>query len=185
MIKAFLWIQRRLRPEAVGNRKRIGVNRMRKVAHPGDQLRRAGMAMMVRDILPQPAPQRLNGHEVWAITRQRLQGDRQILRQVDDGAGAVIGCAIPHQDHLAGWFLLTQTVQDGEGVLGVGTREVPNLHLPRVVEIDPIETHFCGQPGGLRADPQPLPDRCPTIAQIRFLMDVRFVDRDHQRRLWP
>ena len=31
----FLWIKHRFRPEAAGNRKRIGVNRVRKVAYPG------------------------------------------------------------------------------------------------------------------------------------------------------
>ena len=33
-----LRIERRFRPEAAGNRKRIGVDRMRKVAYPGDPL---------------------------------------------------------------------------------------------------------------------------------------------------
>src|SRR3954465_11496289 len=38
---------------------------------------RAGMAVMIGDVLPQPAPERLDGHQIGAVARQRHQRDVQ------------------------------------------------------------------------------------------------------------
>src|SRR5215218_6001789 len=58
----------------------------------------AGMAVVIRDVLAQPVPERLNGHQIRAVARQRHQGDVQGRRGLPDRLGPVIGRAVPEHD---------------------------------------------------------------------------------------
>src|SRR4051794_16113779 len=59
------------------------------------------MAVVIRDLLPQPAPERLHGHQIRAVTRQRHQPDVQGTRGLPDGLGLVIRCTIPEHNQRA------------------------------------------------------------------------------------
>ena len=148
---------------------------------PSNQLSGGGVTMMVSDVLAQPVPQGFDGHEVRAVAGQRPHGDGQLLGEFEDGVGAVIRGAIPDDDEFAHRLTLTQAAQDGEGVLGVGAREVPDGDLSGVVEIEAIEADLGGQSGRVGADPEALPERCPAVSEIGLLVDVGFVDIHHQR----
>src|SRR3954466_1715242 len=97
------------------------------------------------DVLAQPAPQRLHGHQIRAVTGQRYEFDAQGRGDLPDGLGPVIGCTVPEHDQRAIRSLGAQALQNLDGVLAVGPRERPEPHLALVVEIQPIEGDACGQ----------------------------------------
>src|SRR3954464_11366381 len=97
------------------------------------------MAVMIRDVLAQPAPERLDGHQIRTVPRQRHQFDVQRAGDLPDGLGPVIGRAVPQHDQLAIGPFGPQPSKNLDGVLAVGAREGPQPHLTFVVEIKPIE----------------------------------------------
>src|SRR3954466_10415382 len=78
------------------------------------------MAVMIGDILTQPAPQRLDRHQVRAVAGQRQQMDAQAPGGGPDRLGAMIRRAVPEYDQLAGGDLGAQPPQHVDGVIAVG-----------------------------------------------------------------
>src|SRR4051794_28930341 len=152
------------------------------------------MAVMIRDVLAQPAPERLDGHQIRTVPRQRHQLDVQRARDLPDGLGPVIGRAVPQHDQLAIGPFGPQPSKNLDGVLAVGAREGPQPHLTFVVEIKPIEGEIqpiegeikpiegdaCGQTRRAGGDPEPLAALAPAVAEIAILMDVRLIQIDQQ-----
>src|SRR3954469_20982519 len=96
-----LWVEAVFDPEAVGERTRVLVDADLEVRHPPGQVLGAGMAMMIGDVLAQPAPEGLDWHQVGAVARQRHQGDVQRAGNLPDRLGPVIRGTIPQHDQLA------------------------------------------------------------------------------------
>src|SRR4051812_22690531 len=138
------------------------------------------MAVMIRDVLAQPAPERLDGHQIRTVPRQRHQFDVQRAGDLPDGLGPVIGRAVPEHDQLAIGPFGPQPSKNLDGVLAVGAREGPQPHLTFVVEIKPIEGDACGQTRRAGGDPEPLAALAPAVAEIAILMDVRLIQIDQQ-----
>src|SRR3954447_8562073 len=145
------------------------------------------MAVMIRDVLAQPAPERLDGHQIRTVPRQRHQFDVQRAGDLPDGLGPVIGRAVPQHDQLAIGPFGPQPSKNLDGVLAVGAREGPQPHLTFVVEIKPIEGEIkpiegdaCGQTGRGGGNPYPWPALPPAVAEIAILMDVRLIEKDQQ-----
>jgi hypothetical protein len=59
-----------LDPEAIGDGTGIGIDVCREGSEATDQIVRAGMAVLVGEILAQPAPQCLDRHQVRTVTWQ-------------------------------------------------------------------------------------------------------------------
>src|SRR3954466_15739993 len=103
------------------------------------QILRAGMAGVIGDVLAQPGPERLHGHQIRAVARQRHQRDAQGRGRLPDGLGPVIRRAVPEHDPRLIGERGPQPPQDLNRVFAVGARERPQPHLALVVEIQPIE----------------------------------------------
>ena len=77
-------------------------------SHPPAEIFGGGMAVMIGDILAEPAPERLDWHEVGAVAGQRHEVDVEPFGRfthhagamIGGHAGAMIGGAIPHDDQL-------------------------------------------------------------------------------------
>src|SRR4051812_23380684 len=145
------------------------------------------MAVMIRDVLAQPAPERLDGHQIRTVPRQRHQFDVQRAGDLPDGLGPVIGRAVPQHDQLAIGPFGPQPSKNLDRVVAVGAREGPQPHLTFVVEIKPIEGEIkpiegdaCGQTRRAGGDPEPLAALAPAVAEIAILMDVRLIQIDQQ-----
>src|SRR5215216_2745842 len=67
----FIWVESVPDPEAVGERTRVLVDARGEGPHPPGQVVSAGMAMVIGDVLAQPAPKRLDGHQIRAVAGQR------------------------------------------------------------------------------------------------------------------
>jgi hypothetical protein len=83
------------------------------------------MAVVIRDVLAQPAPESLHGHQVGAVAGQRRKLDAQVGGDLANGVGAVIGRAIPQHDQLPLGYLGPQPAQHVDSVLAIGARVGP------------------------------------------------------------
>jgi hypothetical protein len=97
-----------LDPEAVDKDVGAGIHRVFEGGHPADQLIGGGMTGLVGDVLSQPAPERLDRHQVGAVARQRHDGDVQVCGGFPHHPGPVVWCAVPDHDQLARRDRLTQ-----------------------------------------------------------------------------
>jgi hypothetical protein len=109
-----------LDPQPIGNGTGIGIDVSFEGGDAADQVLSRGMAVMVGDILTQPAPQRLNRHQVRAVAGQRLQMDAQAAGGGPDRLGTMIRRPIPQHDQLARRDLGAQPVQHVDGVIATG-----------------------------------------------------------------
>jgi hypothetical protein len=73
-----------------------------------------------------------------------------------------------------------QAAQGLDCVHAVGARVGPQPHRPFVVEIEPIEGELGRQARRVGGDPETLAARCPAIAEIGLLVDMRFVPVNQQ-----
>src|SRR3954466_5284270 len=91
------------------------------------------------DVLAQPAPQRLHGHQIRAVTGQRYEFDAQGRGDLPDGLGPVVGRAVPEHDQRALGSLGLQALQHLDRVFTIGPRIGPQPHLAFIVEVEPVE----------------------------------------------
>src|SRR3954449_7675031 len=128
-------------PHAVTNFRAylVSVQAHLEVRRPPGQVLGAGMAMMVRDVLAQPAPERLDRHQIRAVARQRHQRDIQGRRGLPDGFGPVIRRPIPQHDQWALGHLGAQALQHLDRVFAIGAPVGPQPNLALVVEVQPVE----------------------------------------------
>src|ERR1044072_6468026 len=88
--------------EAGGDEVWTSVHPVFEVGYPADQIVGCGMTVVVGDVLPQPTPERLDGHQVGAVARQRHKGDVQACCGGLHGAGAMVWGTVPDHDQPAG-----------------------------------------------------------------------------------
>src|SRR5919206_1330419 len=136
------------------------------------------MAVVVGDVLAQPAPERLDWHEVGAVARQGHEFDLQCRGGLAYRLGAVIGRAVPEQDQRLVGPLGPQPVQDSDGVLAVGASVGPEPHLTLVVEVEAVEGELVGQARRMRGHPEALAAPRPAIAKTGILVNVRLIEVD-------
>src|SRR3954463_9057802 len=72
-----LWIEVILDPEAVGDGTGSGVDVCLEGSDAADQVLSRGMAMMIGEILAQPAPECLDRHQIGTVAGQRDRVDAQ------------------------------------------------------------------------------------------------------------
>src|SRR4051812_20014067 len=101
------------------------------------------MAVVVGDVLPEPAPEGLDRPEVGAVARQRYELDPQRGGGLAHHTGAMIGSAVPHDPQLPVGPFGPPPAQNIGGVLAVGAGLGPEPHLALVVEIEAIEWRAC------------------------------------------
>jgi hypothetical protein len=136
-----------LDPEPIGGDAGIGIDAGLKCGGATDQILGGGMAVMVGDILAQPAPQRLDRHQVRAVAGQRRQVDVQACRSRPNHLGTMIGRPVPEHDQRARRDLGAQPAQHVDGVIAVGPLVGPDPHRPFVVERQAIERDLGLQAG--------------------------------------
>src|SRR5215210_3531981 len=71
-------------PEAVGDDVGVSVQAHLEGPHPPDQVHGAGMTVMIGDILAQPAPERLHGHQIGAVAGQGPEVDPKLAGGLPD-----------------------------------------------------------------------------------------------------
>src|ERR1051325_1884524 len=136
------------------------------------------MTVLVGDVLAQPAPERLDRHQVRAVAWQRHDGDVQACCGRPHGAGAMVGCAVPDYDQPAGGNCLAQATQDIDRVRAVGARVGPDPDLTLVVEIEPVERDLGGQPRRGGGDVEGYAAYAPAVAEVDILMDMGLIEID-------
>src|SRR5215213_2454716 len=104
-----------------------------------------GMAVVVGDVLPEPAPEGLDRHEIGAVARQRYELDPQRGGCLAHRTGAMIGSAVPDDQQLPVGPFGPQPAPNIAGVLAVGAGVGPEPHLALVVEIEAIEGELVRQ----------------------------------------
>jgi hypothetical protein len=84
-----------LEREMIGQSEGVFVDPVLEFGDAGLQGVEAGVAVLVSDVLAQPAPQRLDRQEVGAVGRQRPALDVRLGCRLAHAAGAVIADAVP------------------------------------------------------------------------------------------
>src|SRR3954454_8133426 len=88
-------------PEAVSEGAGLSVDAGLEGGDATGEIVPARVAVVVGDVLAQPAPERLDRHEIRAVARQRHQLDAQGGGRFPHGPGPVVGGAVPQHDQLA------------------------------------------------------------------------------------
>ena len=145
----------------------------------------ARMAVVVGDVLAQPAPERLDRHEIRAVARQRPQLDAQGGGRFPHGPGPVVGGAVPQHDQLAVGMFGAQPAEHLDRVLSVGARVRPQPHLALVVKAEAVGGDLGRKARRAGGDPQPPAALGPAVAEVGVLVDVRLVQVDQEVPVVP
>lgn len=167
-----------LDPEAVSNGARVLVDPCLKRGHAPGQVLSSGVAMVVGDVLAQPAPECLHRHQVGTVAGQRRKRDAEAGGFGSHHLGPVIGCAVPDNDEPAVGELGAEPVQHVDCVLAIGARVGPDPHLAFVEEVKAVERYFGRQPGRGGRDMEPLAALAPAMAKVHVLVDVSLIEVD-------
>ena len=132
-------------PEAVGDGAGVLIEAVLESGNASAEIIGGGMAVMIGDILPEPAPESLDRHEVGAVAGQRHEVDVERFGRFMHHTGSMIGGAIPDDDQLVLGPFGSEPAQDIDGVLAVGAGIRPEPHLAFVVEIEAVEGQLVRQ----------------------------------------
>src|SRR5438477_9175774 len=93
---------------------------------------------------------------------------------LDEGLGAMIGCAVPDQDDETVWKLVAQASQHIQGVLAVGAGVGPDADGLIVVQVQAIKGSLLQARGaGVEPEGKTLPG--PAVAETTIEMDMGLV----------
>jgi hypothetical protein len=83
--------------QAVSESNRVGIDLCLKAVNLGDQIGFLVITGVIGDVLSEPVPQMLHGHEIRTIRWQLHESNIQGLSRLLDKLGPMIGSPIPHQ----------------------------------------------------------------------------------------
>ena len=157
-------------PESVGDGAGVLIEAGLESSHPPAEIFGGGMAVMIGDILAEPAPERLDRHEVGAVAGQRHEVDVERFGRFAHHTGSMIGGAVPDDDQLVLGPFGSEPAQNIDGVLAVGAGIGPEPHLAFVVEIKAVERELVRQTRRGRGNPEAPAAVGPAIAEIGILV---------------